>query len=176
MYAYPPGSSFYSCKRNQNTLGALPQDPSRWLCWIRIDLRREPKINPYCAQNRSQGSRSASALSPHPLSRGGKGARMGWRLETESNALGVLGLAKTVSRKPMGMVSGAIGLHRKGGRSPPPKRGRSGGGRCAAAPYKHRLAHAPGSRCFGFPGGRSGASGFQGEALNDFWLLFFTEK
>ena len=57
QYGSPPGRSFYSCKRNQNTLGALPQDPCRWLCWIRIDLRREPKINPYCAQNRSQGSR-----------------------------------------------------------------------------------------------------------------------
>ena len=76
-HAYPAGADFCSCKSQQNTLGALPQDPWRWLCWIRIDLRREPKINPYCAQNRSQGSRSASALSPHPLSRGGKGARMG---------------------------------------------------------------------------------------------------
>ena len=46
----------------------------------------------------------------------------------------------------MVMVSGAIGLQKKGGRSPPPKRGRPGGGRCAAAPYKHRLAHAPGGR------------------------------
>ena len=46
----------------------------------------------------------------------------------------------------MVMVSGAIGLQKKGGRSPPPKRGRLGGGRCAAAPYKHRLAHDPGGR------------------------------
>ena len=76
----------------------------------------------------------------------------------------------------MVLVSGAGGLQEKGGRAPPPKRGRPGGGRCAAAPYKHRLAHDPGSRRFGFPGGRSGASGFQGAALNDFWLLFFTEK
>ena len=30
----------------------------------------------------------------------------------------------------MVMVSGAIGLQEKGGRSPPPKRGRLGGGRC----------------------------------------------
>ena len=30
----------------------------------------------------------------------------------------------------MVMVSGAIGLQEKGGRSPPPKRGRPGGGRC----------------------------------------------
>ena len=69
--------------------------------------------------------------SPHPLSRCGKGARMGGQVGTESDALGVLGLAKTVSRKPMVMVSGAIGLHGIGGRSPPPKRGRLGGGRCA---------------------------------------------
>ena len=62
----------------------------------------------------------------------------------------------------MVMVSGAIGLYRKGGRSPPPKRGRPGGGRCAAAPYKHRLAHAPGRqsrsgrafRCVGVLGQR----------------------
>ena len=38
LYGLPPGRSFYSCKRNQNTLGALPQDPCRWLCWIRIDF------------------------------------------------------------------------------------------------------------------------------------------
>ena len=55
-HAYPAGAYFCAYKSRQNTLGALPQDPCRWLCWIRIDLRREPKINPYCAQNRSQGS------------------------------------------------------------------------------------------------------------------------
>ena len=27
LYACPAGRSFYSCKRNQNTLGAVPQDP-----------------------------------------------------------------------------------------------------------------------------------------------------
>ena len=74
----------------------------------------------------------------------------------------------------MVMVSGAGGLQQKGGRSPPPKRGRLGGGRCAAAPYKHRLAHDPGSRRFGFPGGRSGASGSWGlpqVAFGHFWRV-----
>ena len=55
---------------------------------------------------------------------------------------------------------------------------RSGGGwegaDAPAAPYKHRLAHDPGRHS------RSGRAfrcvGFQGAALNDFWLLFFTEK
>ena len=76
-YGSPPGRSFYSCKRNQNTLGALPQDPCRWLCWIRIDLRREPKINPYCAQNRSQGSHGRICpFPPPPFPMAGKG--LGW--------------------------------------------------------------------------------------------------
>ena len=62
----------------------------------------------------------------------------------------------------MVMVSGAGGLQGKGGRSPPPKRGGWEGADAPAAPYKHRLAHDPGSRRFGFPGGRSGASGSWG--------------
>ena len=66
LHACPAGAYFCSCKRNQNTLGALPQDPCRWLCWIRIDLRREPEINPYCAQNRSQGSRRRICPFPPP--------------------------------------------------------------------------------------------------------------
>ena len=39
-------------------------------------------------------------------------------------------IGRKMSRRPMVMVSGAGGLQGKGGRSPPPKRGRSGGGRC----------------------------------------------
>ena len=123
---FPTGSCDPSGAPKQNTLGALPQDPCRWLCWIRIDFRREPKINPYCAQNRSQGSlrqhlplppcgarknlRTIRSLdffdrygfsaslrpppaalgseSPHPLSRGGKGARMGGQVQGGSSALG----------------------------------------------------------------------------------------
>ena len=77
LYGSPPWRSFYSCKRNQNTLGALPQDPCRWLCWIRIDLRREPEINPYCAQNRSQGSHGRICpFPPPPFPMAGKGP--GW--------------------------------------------------------------------------------------------------
>ena len=75
QHGSPPWRSFYSCKRNQNTLGALPQDPCRWLCWIRIDLRREPKINPYCAQNRSQGShRRICPFPPPPFPRRERGS------------------------------------------------------------------------------------------------------
>ena len=35
LYASPAGRSFYSCKRNQNTLGAVPQDP------LTLKLRRD---------------------------------------------------------------------------------------------------------------------------------------
>ena len=38
LYAYPAGADFCSCKSQQNTLGALPQDPCRLQCWIRIDF------------------------------------------------------------------------------------------------------------------------------------------
>ena len=38
LHAYPAGAYFCAYKSRQNTLGALPQDPCRWLCWIRIDF------------------------------------------------------------------------------------------------------------------------------------------
>ena len=76
-HAYPAGAYFCAYKSRQNTLGALPQDPCRWLCWIRIDFRREPKINPYCAQNHSQGSlRQHLPFPPTPFPEAGKGP--GW--------------------------------------------------------------------------------------------------
>ena len=74
----------------------------------------------------------------------------------------------------MVMVSRAGGSHRKGGRSPPPKRGRLGGGRCAAAPYKHRLAHDPGRRS------RSGRAfrcvGVLGFTPSRFWAHLASQK
>ena len=43
LYASPAGRSFYSCKRNQNTLGAVPQDPLTLSCgWIRTMPRHRP--------------------------------------------------------------------------------------------------------------------------------------
>ena len=145
-HAYPAGADFCSYKSRQNTLGALPQDPCRWLCWIRIDFRREPKINPYCAQNRSQGSRRRICpFPPPPFPMAGKG--LGWagkcraavRCSGYVRACGGDGsrgmgrgtaIGRRMSRRPMVMVSGGGGLQQKGGRSPPPKRGRLGGGRC----------------------------------------------
>ena len=48
-----------------------------------------------------------SALSPHPLSRCGKGARMGGQVGTESDALGVLGLAGSQAANPWLWLAGA---------------------------------------------------------------------
>ena len=96
---------------------------------------------PRCIRHR----RRSAPNPPTPFPDGAKGARMGGQVGTENDALGVVRACKwggsrglgrgtmigrRMSRRPMVMVSGAGGLHRKGGRSPPPKRGRLGGGRC----------------------------------------------
>ncbi len=126
-----------------------------------LDFSPTKNLNPYCAQIRSQGShRRICPFPPPPFpmrERGPDGLVSAGR---QFGARGMLGFVERTSRKSMVMVCGAGGLHGIGGRSPPPKRGRPGGGRCAAAPYKHRLAHAPGGRrpsgrafrCVGFLG------------------------
>ena len=102
LYGSPPGRSFYSCKRNQNTLGALPQDPCRWLCWIRICFSFNDQEKQIRTAHRIAPKVAAAHLPfpPTPFPDGGKGARMGKRLETEGDALGVLGLAKAASHRP----------------------------------------------------------------------------
>ena len=124
------GVPFTRVKGTKTRLGLCPKTPVAgcagygFICGgSRKSIRTAHRIAPKVAA-------AHLPFPPTPFPDGGKGARMGGRLETEGDALGVLGLAKTVSRKPMVMVSGAGGLHRKGGRSPPPKRGRLGGGRC----------------------------------------------
>ena len=100
LYAYPAGADFCSCKSQQNTLGALPQDPCRWLCWIRIDLRREPEINPYCAQNRSQGShRRICPFPPPPFPMAGKGLGWAGKCRAAVQRSGYVRVCK--SRKPL---------------------------------------------------------------------------
>ena len=154
MYGSPPWRSFYSCKRNQNTLGALPQDPCRWLCWIRIDLRREPKINPYCAQNRSQGSHGRICpFPPPPFPTRERGPDGRVRLGRQFGARGMLGFAGSQAANPWLWLAGlAVCTEREGVPLP-----RSGGGRegadAPAAPYKHRLAYAPGNRPLVFRAG-----------------------
>ena len=46
LYAYPAGTSFCSCKRKQNTLGAVPQDPLTLK--LRLDTN-DAKHRPYSA-------------------------------------------------------------------------------------------------------------------------------
>ena len=94
------GVPFTRVKGTKTRLGLCPKTPVAGCAGYgllssgsRKSIRTAHRIAPKVATG-------VSALSPHPLSRGGKGARMGWRLETESDALGVLGLAKTASRRP----------------------------------------------------------------------------
>ena len=53
LYACPAGRSFYSCKRNQNTLGAVPQDPL--FAKLRLDTN-DVNIVRTAPQIRSQGA------------------------------------------------------------------------------------------------------------------------
>ena len=88
----------------------------------------------------------ASALSPHPLSRGGKGARMGGQLGTESKILGVLGFVGSRAADPWLWLAGLSACTKREG-VPLPRSGEGWEGADASAiPYKHRLAHAPGGR------------------------------
>ena len=50
-YAYPAGADFCSCKSQQNTLGALPQDPGRPAALdTDLDFSVTKNLNPYCTQ------------------------------------------------------------------------------------------------------------------------------
>ena len=148
-------------KSAKHAWGAAPRPRSLAVLDTNLDFSPTKNLNPYCAQIRSQGShRRICPFPPPPFpmrERGPDGLVSAGR---QFGARGMLGFVERTSRKSMVMVCGAGGLQEKGGRSPPPKRGRPGGGRCAAAPYKHRLAHAPGGRrpsgrafrCVGFLG------------------------
>ena len=59
LYGSPPGRSFYSCKRNQNTLGAVPQDPLTLK--LRLDTN-DVNIVRTAPQIRSQGACGAFDL------------------------------------------------------------------------------------------------------------------
>jgi len=87
-YAYPAGAYFCSCKSRQNTLGAVPQDPLA--AKLRLDTAFQLPLKSRSAQRRRYALKVAAAhlpFPPTPFPDGGKGARMGWRLVTESDAL-----------------------------------------------------------------------------------------
>ena len=82
LYAYPAGAYFCAYKSRQNTLGALPQDPCRWLCWIRISFSLNDREKQIRTAHRIAPKVAAAHLPfpPTPFPDGGKGARMGWQL------------------------------------------------------------------------------------------------
>ena len=110
-YGSPPGRSFCAYKRNQNTLGAAPQDPLA--AKLRLDT------NDALASSVRRRRYALKVPAAHFI------------------------LDPAGTKLKINLIS-------------------------VVYPQIREVAD--------LPGGRSGASGFQGEALNDFWLLFFTEK
>ena len=115
-----------------------------------------------------------SALSPHPLSRGGKGARMGGRNQGNSLTLGVLGLAESQAADPWLWLAGLSVCRKRVGVPLPRSGGGWEGADAPAAPYKHRLAHDPGRQS------RSGRAfrcvGVLGFTPSRFWALLASQK
>ena len=71
------GVPFTRVKGTKTRLGRCPKTPVAGCAGYGLILRREPKINPYCAQNRSQGSRRRICpFPPPPFPMAGKGP--GW--------------------------------------------------------------------------------------------------
>ena len=90
-HACPAGAYFCTYKSRQNTLGALPQDPCRWLCWIRISFSLNDREKQIRTAHRIAPKVAAAHLPfpPTPFPDGGKGARMGGQVQGGSLVLGV---------------------------------------------------------------------------------------
>ena len=98
QYGYRRGVPFTRVKGTKTRLGRCPKTPVAGCAGYgliyggsRKSIRTAHRIAPKVATG-------VSALSPHPLSRGGKGARMGGRNQGGSPMLGVLGLAEGEGR------------------------------------------------------------------------------
>ena len=71
------GLTFVRAKVSKTRLGRCPKTPVAGCAGYGLILRREPEINPYCAQNRSQGSHGRICpFPPPPFPMAGKGP--GW--------------------------------------------------------------------------------------------------
>ena len=148
------GLTFVRAKVSKTRLGLCPKTPVAGCAGYglicggsRKSIRTAHRIAPKVATG-------VSALSPHPLSRWrerGPDGRV--RLGRQFGARGMLGFAGSQAANPWLWLAGlAVCTEREGVPLP-----RSGGGRegadAPAAPYKHRLAYAPGNRPLVFRAG-----------------------
>ena len=94
------GVPFTRVKGTKTRLGRCPKTPIAGCAGYGLIFDGSPKSIRTAHRIAPKVAAGASALSPHPLSRCGKGARMGWQLQIDSNVLGVLGLAKSQAANP----------------------------------------------------------------------------
>ena len=131
------GVPFTRVKGTKTRLGRCPKTPIAGCAGYGLIFDGSPKSIRTAHRIAPKVAAGASALSPHPLSRCGKGARMGWQLQIDSNVLGVLGLAKSQAANPKVFVYQPPS-------SPPLRRGQGWWFavlRSSAAAIKMRLRH-----------------------------------
>ena len=149
MYACPAGAYFCMRKSRQNALGTVPQDP----------LAAKLRLDTNWTFQQMLKSRSVQ--------------RRRYALKVPA-AHFMLGNCKPIAGshdvEPMGWISSCLPrrpLPRCGG-------GEQGGGKYAVAPYKHRLAYAPGGHS---PSGRAfRCVGVLGFTPSRFWALLAIQK
>ena len=153
QYAYPAGAYFCSCKSRQNTLGAVPQDPLA--AKLRLDT------NDALASSVRRRRYALKVPAAHFI------------LDTAETELNAACGTLSASSNP---APGSRRFGFPGGANGAPARSQDlvGRGGCTAA---GRAARSKAQGQHDLSGGCvRRASGLQGGALNDFWLLFFTEK
>ena len=92
------GPTFVRTKVGKIRLGRCPKTPIAGCAGYGLIFDGSPKSIRTAHRIAPKVAAAHLPFPPTPFPDGGKGARMGWRLETEGDALGVLGLAEGAGR------------------------------------------------------------------------------
>ena len=149
MYACPAGAYFCMRKSRQNALGTVPQDPPNAKLRLDTNWTFQQMLKSRSVQRRRYALKVPAAHfmlgNCKPIAGSHDVEPMGW-------------ISSCLPRRP---------LPRCGG-------GEQGGGKYAVAPYKHRLAYAPGGHS---PSGRAfRCVGVLGFTPSRFWALLAIQK
>ena len=143
----PPGLTTRRGPPSKTRLGRCPKTPVAGCAGYGLICGRSRKSIRTAHRIAPKVAAGVSALSPHPLSRwrerGSDGLIKSGR---QFSAWGMLGLAESQAADPWLWLAGLSVCSKREGVPLPRSGGGWGGADAPAAPYKHRLAHAPGRR------------------------------